>query len=366
MSERQWLGERGIMDWLKVILGLEIQGAVELTRGRNNRVFEMAGGGDRFCLKVFFRHEADRRDRFGHELQFLKFCEGGGVGGVPRVLGHDLGLGVIVTEWIAGRAPREEDVTRENIGRILEVVRQMNDVYGGDGFCSDLPVASEACFSLGEHLELVEGRVMRLAGVLGRERQGAELAGGGMQEAGIVGEGDVFDAARDFVKTRLWHRFLEVKKDFLFGLVEGEMDAVLLGGERCVSPSDFGFHNVLMGEDGLVYLIDFEYGGMDDPAKLVCDFLYQVKYSLPRFAGRMAIEMLNKGGDAAGLGRLERRVERLKGLYGVKWSCMMLNEFLVAGNSRRCFALGEAVDEAGLWEQLEKAEAVLGGWCLNK
>ena len=41
-----------------------------------------------------------------------------------------------------------------------------------------------------------------------------------------------------------------------------------------MSPSDFGFHNVIKKDDFL-YFIDFEYAGLDDPVKLICDFYCQ-------------------------------------------------------------------------------------------
>ena len=49
----------------------------------------------------------------------------------------------------------------------------------------------------------------------------------------------------------------------------------------CIFSSDFGFHNALIDESGTVYLLDFEYAGWDDPAKLVCDFSNQPDMLLP-------------------------------------------------------------------------------------
>ena len=43
--------------------------------------------------------------------------------------------------------------------------------------------------------------------------------------------------------------------------------------DRCISPSDFGFHNAILGSGETVRFVDFEYAGWDDPAHLVCDFL---------------------------------------------------------------------------------------------
>src|SRR5207244_11655608 len=50
---------------------------------------------------------------------------------------------------------------------------------------------------------------------------------------------------------------------------------------RCLSPSDFGFHNALLADDGRLRFLDFEYAGWDDPAKLVCDFFCQPACPVP-------------------------------------------------------------------------------------
>ena len=41
--------------------------------------------------------------------------------------------------------------------------------------------------------------------------------------------------------------------------------------QRALSPSDFGLHNALRGQDGQLRFVDFEYFGWDDPVKLVSD-----------------------------------------------------------------------------------------------
>ena len=45
------------------------------------------------------------------------------------------------------------------------------------------------------------------------------------------------------------------------------MSAALPKETRCLSPSDFGFHNALLEATGKLRFVDFEYAGWDDPAK---------------------------------------------------------------------------------------------------
>ena len=46
-----------------------------------------------------------------------------------------------------------------------------------------------------------------------------------------------------------------------------------------LSPSDFGFHNIVKKKQKL-YFFDFEYSGVDDPVKLICDYICQPDYKI--------------------------------------------------------------------------------------
>ena len=50
--------------------------------------------------------------------------------------------------------------------------------------------------------------------------------------------------------------------------------------QKCISPSDIGFHNILNSKGRLIF-IDFEYAGIDDPCKLIADVILQPDYGIP-------------------------------------------------------------------------------------
>src|SRR5262249_40838189 len=137
---------------------------------------------------------------------------------------------------------------------------------------ADLAAASDACFSISDHLELVERRMLRLA-ALDHEAPHASEA-----------QRLVFTTLRpawDGVRQRAVHGALAPGLDLHRNLSEAEC---------CLSPSDFGFHNALATDDRRLIFIDFEYAGRDDPAKLVVDFFCQPEVPVPlsyldRFVG---------------------------------------------------------------------------------
>ena len=128
--------------------------------------------------------------------------------------------------------------------------------------------------------------------------------------------------------------------------------------DRCLSPSDFGFHNAILEGDQRLCFVDFEYAGWDDPAKTVCDFLCQPAIARP---GR-PIPAAFADAVSAGLSDAathQRRVALLLPVYRLKWCCIMLNEFLPVSGQRRTFAQDAAGQEERKRIQLEKAERAL-------
>ena len=101
---------------------------------------------------------------------------------------------------------------------------------------------------------------------------------------------------------------------------------------RIISPSDFGFHNTLFDKE-ILYFLDFEYAGWDDPAKLICDFVCH-----PEMPVKDEHSQILKNSLLTWLEEAEKAIERseiLMPLYRLKWCCIMLNEFTPDGQDRR-------------------------------
>jgi hypothetical protein len=126
--------------------------------------------------------------------------------------------------------------------------------------------------------------------------------------------------------------------------------------DRCLSASDFGFHNALRTEDGQLKFIDFEYAGWDDPGKMVADFFCQPACPAPidcfeEFAALVAERTREP----------EQQLHRFRLLlpvYRLKWCCILLNDFHPAGGRRRRFAADGQEDERKS-QQLHKARTAL-------
>jgi hypothetical protein len=299
--------------------GLPTRYALEpVSGGVNNRVYRVECEGAAALLKAYFRHPGDARDRLGAEFAFCRFAWERGLRSLPRPLAcdrsHDLGL----FEFIAGRRLSPADLGPEPVRQALDFYRELNR-YKAHPAAADLPDASEACFSLAEHLACVERRLAALeqvGGVMPLDREAGAFARGELRAAWRIARDQVVALAAR------WGLPLDCPID--------------RRGEGCISPSDFGFHNAILGAEGRLRFVDFEYAGWDDPAKMVCDFFCQPALPVP-----VAFFEDFAAAAVAGLPQAQRHLQRIRLLlpvYRIKWCCIMLNEFLPVGARRRSFA----------------------------
>lgn len=309
-----------------------------LAGGANNRVFRVESGGCAALLKAYFQHPEDPRDRLGAEFSFLRFAWESGAWCVPRPLASDRRHHLGLYEFVEGRPLGPDEVTGDAVREALDFYHVLN--RGKDRpEARALPAASEACFSLAEHLECVERRLRRLRGIPQSspvEREVVALVEGELGAAwGAVAEG-----VRQGVRE-----------------LGAPLDGPLGAGERCLSPSDFGFHNAMLAPDGRLRFIDFEYAGWDDPAKLVCDFFCQPAVPVPLRHWAAFVEAVV--GTLPRADRPRRRCQLLLPVYEIKWCCILLNDFApVSGERRRFAGVGRNSEERKV-EQLRKARLAL-------
>ena len=278
-----------------------------LAGGQNNRAYRLSTPESNYCLK----HYSDTV-RLHTEFEFLQRL--GGLTSVPQPLAMNPDLRVALFEYIQGRPASPEDV-EEGVPEAVALLEAIQ--FHRDG---SPRAASDACINPREHLAKVEGRVKACLD---------ELAGIPELASFILGE----------LRPR-WERQRRVTPPN--------------PGSTILSPSDFGFHNALRRPSGQFCFIDFEYAGLDDPAKAICDFYAQPRLpvpvsTLPQFAPFLTAPVV-------------ARIHWLWPLTLIKWTCILMNPFLQATADRKRFAQG-SVDPLAQVAQarllLERQEAFL-------
>ncbi len=320
-----------LKDQIMALLGgVTILKMERLPTSGNNRLYLVDSAKERFVAKHYFAHADDKRDRLNAEFLFVSFAFNNSIDCLPRPVACDKKNNIAMYSFVKGRKPDVSDVTGSAITAALDFLVKLNQCR--DKIGKDLPDASEACFSIKAHIDLVEKRINRLLGI-------TDLS---------VGQ---------FVKEDLVPAWTAIKKEILFeeksrGIDE---DEDLPGPNRILSPSDFGFHNALIGDNGKFSFLDFEYAGWDDPAKTVGDFFSHLALPVP--VENLGVFARGVAGLTANPAKTLIRIGLLMRLYRIKWCCIALNHFLSMDSERRRFA-GNDVD-LGKEQQLVKARSLL-------
>ena len=128
--------------------------------------------------------------------------------------------------------------------------------------------------------------------------------------------------------------------------------------ERTLSPSDFGFHNTLERADGSLCFLDLEYFGFDDPVKLITDFIWHPAMSLSANQKKFWVEE-----SIYIFGKTEKIQDRILAAWpviGLRWSLILLNEFLKEGWEKRIHAKKDIIEfhDEKLKKQLTKSKSI--------
>jgi hypothetical protein len=271
---------------------------LRLGGGINNDVYRVDAQKQSFVLKSYPALETGARDRMRAEVEFLQYVNKAAPSFVPRLIDFDFNKRAVLIEFIQGKPFIEGQSLSEN--QICDAIRFFETI-NRDRLAAKKMVsmdAAEGFLKLTDHLDNVENRISKLT------TQHLPLASR--------------DKSTVLIK-RVRAEYDKVKLLTLSSTAKGRIADEIVLDQRCISPSDFGFHNAIQTANGVKF-IDFEFAGWDDPAKASIDFVLQPR--VPVHA--KPTSLLNYLSDQL----LEPDVERtnlLGAILRLKWLCIILS-----------------------------------------
>lgn len=311
------------------LAGARVAAAQPARSGSNNRVFRLnMAEGPSLALK---HYPSDGRDRLGQEYDALSFLSHHGITSTPLPIAKDVDANCALYQWFDGEAavlrPQVDDA--DQLADFLIALQKLRDAEGAQ----DLRNASASIFSPEEAVTQYQ---LRLDGLRRASDDEPDL------RAFIDGS---LVPSTDIAIRQLRRRYAELGRD---------PAADLAPAHRALSPSDFGLHNALRGEDGRLRFIDFEYFGWDDPVKLLSDTAIHPGSDLPATAANRLIERLTQAFAARDDAFAVRR-DVLYPVFGAIWCLIVLNAYLPESRSRRALAAQGGDLTVRLAGQLDKA-----------
>jgi hypothetical protein len=300
---------------------------IESIEGRGNSiVFRLPDTteGD-LLLKIYPDQEMDSRPRMRVEFSALETLHRKGLP-VPRPVRKSDDLEWALYQWLPGNNPKIIcNGFREAAKQFLEKVNAIPRTS-----FSFLQPASEACMSGFDLEQQIAGRLQRLK----------ELRD---------------DSLDEFLSIT----FLPLMKESLKKAKASwprAWDAKIDPGSCVLSPSDFGTHNCHVSTHGEFSFFDFEYFGLDDPVKLICDFFWHP--GMPSLFDSNRLDVVK---TIAQLYRERYSIDESLGLalplFGLRWILILLNEFHPHLMEKRMQAQGPSANP----EKIKEGKLALAG-----
>ena len=292
---------------IEQVLGAVPNKLERLNGGRNNLVIRATHPElGSIIIKDYLKDSYDGLERLSREWTYLEHLNENKVQDIPMPLFKDARNGYAIYSEMKGLKLSSELITEDHVKSAAQHIvvlskTSIGKIYPAKGRQS----------TLAGHIADVKQRMARLRKVADMHNEESAL-------------------------QRFLNKYLEplwVKRQ-----VEAEKNTNKFFEyiEYSLSPSDFGFHNILSDQNRLSF-IDFEYAGTDDLAKLTVDFLLAPAVPINGEQSYLFCKYLRN--DAKVDSYLFERVKTLYPIAQIKWICIILNDFIETEACRKDLAV---------------------------
>ncbi len=281
--------------------GYKVKSFSNLVIGINSSTYKIESHEEKYLLKIYNLSKINPINRLDHERNFLTFLKHCKFRNVPRLIFSSKKYNFLLMSWLEG-----EKINQVNYYLCKEYLEFLVGIqkFRGTSFAKFLSPASDAYFQLKGHITSVNNRLFLL------EKKQKEIFHL-QRDLSQVLEGFLDNVKSEIQSLMLFQRERNIDIDYL-----------LPEGNRIISQSDVGFHNMLVGKNE-VYFLDFEYSGWDDPGKLFSDLLLQPDNSVPiryfKIFDKYLINYIFKNNYD------NDRLNFMLKLIRIKWSLIILN-----------------------------------------
>ncbi len=298
---------------------------------KNNRLYYfIANDNKEYALKSYSRDKF--HDRLGVEFETLNYLTKSGNFNIPEPIARSIEENCGIYSWINGE--KVKNISEQEVFQVVNFIKKLNNLPKKNEL-NNFPSAKESCFSADIIVRQIISRYNTLNKVAPFDYNLTEFL-------------------RDDLGPLITPLINRTKKQYLNSKIN--FDDEIKSQYRILSPSDFGFHNSIKNNNGELYFIDFEYFGWDDPAKLIGDFLLhpaieEINFNLKEWKLFYNLILNLFKNDPSFTERLLINLP----LLTMRWSLILLNEFLPNNWERRVFSGEKKSKNVILNTQLKKA-----------
>ncbi len=267
----------------------------EIKQGKNSEVYQLKVDKNYLILKVF---KDKKRNRVKREKLFYNYLNGIGVESVIKPIGFDINYNFAIYPYIHGKKIKK--IKNRYIKEIILFLKKINQKN-----LTGFPLAIDGIKEQLDHIKLCETKINNLKKI---------------KIDNLIKKKFI-----KFLNKQIIPKFEQIKKNFFKNEILRLKKFKLLKKDMIISPSDLGFHNIIQSKNKF-FFFDFEYAGLDDPIKLICDFYCQPDQNLTSRQKKLFIN--NTFFRKYSLYKLEKKLNIFLPFHQLKWCCIILNEFI--------------------------------------
>ena len=291
--------------------------------GKNSKIYKINTDKKKIILKSYY---GKKNLRIRKEFQFYKYLNQTNIDNVVTPIAFDFKNNLVALPYIVGNK-----IHKVQNKHIIQLSNFINKINRKNIYSRKIGLAVEGINNRKNHITICQNRINKLKLVDKKSAIKKELY--------------------LFLREKIIPTFKILKNKINDKKILYQSKYKLYKKDMIISPSDFGFHNVIESKKK-IFFFDFEYGGYDDPVKLICDFYCQPNQKVSIKQKEKFKKMIIK--KYKNYKQLDYLISELLPIHHLKWCCIILNEFIPSKLSIRKHA-GQLKNDV-LQSQLIKAK----------
>ena len=252
----------------------------------------------KYILKKYKRE--NKLKRFNREKFFIDNLTKRNVKNIPKIIYSNKNAKYIILDYIDGC-----QIKSFFLKNLLDSAKFINKINSppNNRIKKYKFKAIDACFTVNNHISLIENKIKKIKTIKCSDKN-LQLK----------------------LKSFIWNKVIPAwnyQKRKIKLAYKNKLNKNIPNEEILLSPSDFGFRNMLKKKNQ-IYFLDFEYAGIDDGVKLVCDFFLQPDVHVPK---KYINLFINKSFNKKTHINYKKRLETVFLSHAIKWCCIILNIF---------------------------------------
>ena len=293
--------------YIEFITNKKVDKINQLKGRKNSKIFKIRLNEKKIVIvKQYPERNLNDRRRIEREIEALKILKKKKITNIPKIFYYNKILNILIMEFINGSTPkiiRSEDLnhTLNFIKKIKKLKKEINNYPY---------YAVESCENFQKLLNQINYKINNLEEASNRSK--------------------TLKHHLNKVLKKTFKNLMSSKKktEFYKALIKKKNQKKLI-----LSPSDFGFHNSIKFSKK-IYFIDFEYFGIDDPVKLVIDFILHPGMSLNAEIKKKWIkENFRIFSDDK---NFKKRLNFLIPFFAIRWALIVLNDYKIKNVNEHC------------------------------